>query len=34
MSINYDSLSLETPFLNESHHQWRAQVRRFYSTAI
>ena len=34
MSITYDSLNLETPFLNESHHQWRAQVRRFVQTEI
>ena len=34
MSIKFDSLSLESPFYYEPHHQWRMQLRRFVENEI
>lgn len=34
MTISFDDLALASPFYDESHHQWRAQVRRFVDTEI
>lgn len=34
MNINFDSLQFKTPFYNDSHQQWREQVRRFVDEEI
>ncbi len=34
MTISFDDLALASPFYDESHHQWRAQVRRFVENEI
>ena len=34
MAIHFDDLALAGPFYDESHHQWRAQVRRFVENEI
>ncbi|RLQ23181.1 acyl-CoA dehydrogenase [Seongchinamella sediminis] len=34
MTIQFDSLCLASPFYNESHQQWRQQVRRFVEQEI
>jgi acyl-CoA dehydrogenase len=34
MSIEFDSLQLKSPFYNESHLQWRQQLRRFVEKEI
>ena len=34
MAIHFDDLALAGPFYDESHHQWRAQVRRFVDNEI
>lgn len=34
MTITFDSLQLKSPFYNESHQQWRAQMRRFVEQEI
>ena len=34
MNINFDALQLKSPFYNESHHQWREQLRKFVDKEI
>jgi len=34
VNINFDSLQFKTPFYNDSHQQWREQVRRFVDEEI
>lgn len=34
MSFDIDATRMETPFLNQTHHQWREQLRRFVEREI